>query len=112
MKKLIILITILIMVIISGCGRPTYNNDLITDCEEGEYSLNKEAKSLTEEDGYDVDYIKISDNKDYCEVKMILKNPIMIQGTSTKSLPVMNCYKQCWAQFINDSRVNLVGICC
>ena len=98
MKKTTTLILCLIIILV-GCKTEEINKmtgENIVNCDEGIYKdLAEETKLTLYEIGAVHEYDRIEKKDGYCNVYRILKEPIILEGSSVKQITMFNLNLDC-----------------
>ena len=108
-------IVLLVFIVLFMFHKPEMNMGDIVECNEGKYDGNKEYKLNLKENGFDLDYIRVIDEEDYCTYRVVLKEVTGSADYGFKSTD-KTCRKGCFIQWKEDkpelTDYDLVYYCC
>lgn len=97
-RKLIQLMSILLIVItllsLAGCKKSYDPVDLI-ECNEGKYKIPKIVEGEIKMSGQDVSHMEIIKTNGYCNLILVLNEPMVLLGTEIEKVPMIECEYYC-----------------
>ena len=94
-KTTLVMMLVMTMLVLTGCGKPVYTQDNLINCEEGEYNAAPEAKEYLKDLHVELDRIQVKLVGSECVVVMHYKEPMIVLGTEVWFMEVNSVDMRC-----------------